>query len=864
MMRHFARYRLNQFFVFTLIGLFLSGLISFSNLVPTQAAPTSARQLNEQGFQLLYQGDADEALSIWQKSTQLYKQVNDRDGVVGSTLNQTIAMQALGLNPRACQTIVETMQLPDWLCFSYPQTAPLNSTEVLQQAFIKVPRTSTTSIGLRLLGGVLRSLGKLPESQLILDQADHVATLAVSAKQHAVKDSSEQARIALSKGATFTLLSDQIRNNFLRTDDPSLQELYINKLNQAIEKTAVNYQNAIQLSKSPEAPIAIQATINSFSFVVDLGYWLENNAAEWARPRLNTQLSRIEAGITPQIQQLLQVNQFQFPSTVETISSQLKLAQALLKSKRVNRFARFWQESSMVQAQVESLIDQALTQSRKTNNLRFQSYAIGTRAMALEAMQKPKALVQSTYQQALSLAQAIKAPDVAYQWQQALARLYQDQNRSAAAQAYRSAIDSISQVRDNLLAVNPDVQFSFKEKVEPVYRDYIQLLSAQPQPNLREIVKINESLQLAELENYLGCGRLANTIPLEQLVAGPNHPTVVHIISLTNQTKTIIQTKPSTFYEYSSATPAIKLAADNLLTNLQSPSLLRTSVSADLLPYARSLYDQLIKPAKDQGILPKSGTLVFVLDSLLQNIPMGLLHDGNQFLIENYSISLAIGSQVQKPEPLSPNHLEALVAGLSKQSPSFQDPRAPQGLSPLPEVEFEVKSIRRSLSNSVELLNEQFTAERLQSEIESTFYPVVHITTHGQFSSDPSRTLLLAWDHLIDAPQLNRLLRSSTRTRQSAINLLVLSACQTAKGDPRSALGIAGIAAQAGARSTVATLWLVDADSTGVLMNQFYEGLKNNLPKAEALRQAQITLLTSDAFNHPYYWAGFVLVGNSA
>jgi CHAT domain-containing protein len=92
--------------------------------------------------------------------------------------------------------------------------------------------------------------------------------------------------------------------------------------------------------------------------------------------------------------------------------------------------------------------------------------------------------------------------------------------------------------------------------------------------------------------------------------------------------------------------------------------------------------------------------------------------------------------------------------------------------------------------------------------------------------------------------------------------LLVLSACQTAKGDKRSALGIAGVAVQAGARSTLASLWLVEAKSTAQLMGEFYQGLSHGMSKAEALRQAQLNLLSQPKFQHPYFWSPFVLVGS--
>ncbi|NJL09840.1 MAG: CHAT domain-containing protein [Calothrix sp. SM1_7_51] len=89
-----------------------------------------------------------------------------------------------------------------------------------------------------------------------------------------------------------------------------------------------------------------------------------------------------------------------------------------------------------------------------------------------------------------------------------------------------------------------------------------------------------------------------------------------------------------------------------------------------------------------------------------------------------------------------------------------------------------------------------------------------------------------------------------------------MSACQTAAGDNRAALGLAGVAIQSGARSTLATLWSVSDESTRELMSIFYDNLVNkNMSKAEALRQAQLTIVNSSKF-HPYYWAPFIMVGN--
>lgn len=101
------------------------------------------------------------------------------------------------------------------------------------------------------------------------------------------------------------------------------------------------------------------------------------------------------------------------------------------------------------------------------------------------------------------------------------------------------------------------------------------------------------------------------------------------------------------------------------------------------------------------------------------------------------------------------------------------------------------------------------------------------------------------------------------RQNRRPIEILILSACQTAAGDKRAALGLAGVAVRSGARSTIATLWSVQDNSTAELITHFYAALKQpGITRAEALRQAQLSLLRSLDYQHPYYWAPFVLVGN--
>ena len=143
-----------------------------------------------------------------------------------------------------------------------------------------------------------------------------------------------------------------------------------------------------------------------------------------------------------------------------------------------------------------------------------------------------------------------------------------------------------------------------------------------------------------------------------------------------------------------------------------------------------------------------------------------------------------------------------------------------------------------------------------------TPFRVVHLATHGQFSSNAEDTFVLTWDEKINIDELNRLIRGDSKQLRP-VDLLVLSACETATGDRNSALGLAGIAVRGGARSTIASLWAVSDEATVELMTYFYQQLaQSKATKAEALRQAQLAILNNKKFSHPFYWSAFILIGN--
>ena len=276
-------------------------------------------------------------------------------------------------------------------------------------------------------------------------------------------------------------------------------------------------------------------------------------------------------------------------------------------------------------------------------------------------------------------------------------------------------------------------------------------------------------------------------------------------------------------------------------------------IGADTHSQFQKMYELLLRQTETSLQNSNIDTLVFVLDGSLRNVSMSALYDGKQYLVEKYSIAVSPGLQLFELKPMAPGQLKALVAGLSEARLNFPK---------LDYVESELKQIQSEVPSKV-LLNREFTSSAFRTQINSQPSPIVHLATHGQFSSNPDQTFILAYDQPIKVNAINKLLRSRDEKRTDVIELLVLSACQTATGDKRAALGLAGVAVRAGARSTLASLWNLNDASTALLMSHFYQQLaKPGVSKAEALRRAQLALLRQEDYEVPYFWAPYVLIGN--
>jgi CHAT domain-containing protein len=623
----------------------------------------------------------------------------------------------------------------------------------------------------------------------------------------------------------------------------SMANLNHAKYRQALSAIDISVESVPNLDALDRAKSTARQTIDEYLAIINADpartqpslNWL----TLWGELKGDSELSQLQLQNLPTAKTLISRLNTQLESlpVAQKTEIRLKLADSLLK---VLPLDRSFHSIALDNANL------GLSESQKDNDLRSVSKAYGI-VGKVNQHQGQSDIALDAFKRASSAAESIRAYDLLYQWQWETAKLYAAQgDREQAIKLYQQSIDCIEKVRDEMLSLKTDVQYSFRDSIEPVYREYIALLFRSAQPDLRKIVAVNEQLQIAELENYLRCGGL-NLGSLLNLSPAQSPDASIYFVRLPNQYGILVRNKDGGLNHQIVDRKPVDALLSRVKTYFQGDRIAQVSQSSQFRETFASLYQQLIAPIA--GSLPPSGHLTLSVDTDLQAIPWSLLFDGQNYLIEKYSLSLTPGANIQDPQPLA-KRTSALVAGASNfpNSPSF---------SPLPAVESEINAISQELKAKT-LINEQFQKDKLIRIAGSA--SILHLASHAQVSSDPQNTYVLGWNGKITLSQLEQLIKSR---QNNPLELLILSACRTAAGDRRATLGIAGTAYQAGARSIVASLWVVNDESQAILMSEFYNHLINKgQSKGEALRQAQLKLLRSDRYSSPYYWANMVLLGS--
>ena len=885
-----------------LVGIGMTAAIA----LPVRSQQNKAVQpakLTQLGKEYYEAGQLGRAIETWQTAAVGYAAAENTEGMRESYLNTATAQQALGLYDRSCDSLLSAFELTDKTnCIQIVEEA--QAIEVQLEGI--VPKTKEAEAKL------------LPAAEAIATQSDNrdkvigllrfgdylqksgyprVASKAlevglVSSKN--LNDPNQETAVLLSLGNAERAIAEEVQNQF--SSQTVVLDVIANSGGTA-ESALAPYQPALSYYQqaaevAPDKLDGLKAELNQLSLLLDIQDFWQNaivklnqnfNLLEISDPDFQKQIKDGANRLDRELEQKLQPRITQQIAQIQPKVENLPASRAGIYG-RIN-FARSLIRHERIEPQTAQILATAIEQAKETNNPTAEAEAMGYLGSLYEQQQQyPEA--QRLTESALQLAPTAQYPEIAYRWNAQLGRIMAAEGqREPALTAYETSFNTIRALRSDL-ATTP---------VEPIFREYISLL-LEEEPSTPQLVQardVLESLQVVALDNFFRdpCSPVA-----EQPVAIDDvdlQAAVIYPILLKDRLEVILTLPGQPFRHYTTQN-LTQEKVDNTIEQLRRRSLTnpkfaeairsargteaaqteieqiqisqQESLKKDILPLASEIYSWLIEPV--EADLQASGvkTLVFVLDGSLRNIPMSLLYDRKEqkYLIQkDYNVALSSGLQLTAPKALNRQPIKVLAAGVTRDFPDYRFP-------PIPKVEDELNTIKQIFGSSEILLNQDFTQASLQQKLQESDFPVIHLATHGQFGSTSDQTFILSGaeegNPLINVNQFDNLLRTGSLRRSQPIELLVLSACNTAQGDEEAILGLAGVAVRAGARSTIATLWGANDEATANLMGKFYNNLAadTQISKARALRQAQLELLAEEdsQYRHPYYWAPFVLIGN--
>ncbi len=495
--------------------------------------------------------------------------------------------------------------------------------------------------------------------------------------------------------------------------------------------------------------------------------------------------------------------------------------------------------------------------ARRLDDHRSISYALGYAGQLYEREQRYEEALQLT-RSAIFSAQKVYAPESLYKWQWQAGRILKQLNNiEDAVSAYRRTIFALQSIRYEMDNCHDIQQASFRKIAGSICFEMVDLMLQlsktvkDPKKNgdlLIEARDVIELLRVYELRNYFkdDCVDIGGfeTINLDTI---SKTAVVIYPVLLEERTELLVSL-PSGLKQFT-----IPVGLETMTREIrQFRKKLEKRTTWEFLPHARKLYNYLIRPVEPDLFLIKADTLIFVPSGPLRTVPMAALQDGKKFLIHKYATAITPGLNLIDPSPINRKDLKILALGITQAS---------QGFPPLPEVASELENISRLFSSKL-LLNQDFLISNMEKELKKEEFNIVHIASHGQFQGDVNRTFVLAFDEKLTMDTLDKY-AGFLQFRKKPLDLLALSACESAAGDDLAALGMAGVAVKAGARSALASLWFINDMATSLLIKQFYLQIKNpSVSRARALQQAQLSLVDDPRFGHPGYWSPFLLINS--
>ncbi|NMG10212.1 CHAT domain-containing protein [Brasilonema sp. UFV-L1] len=901
-----------------------------TQLICSRTPTLTPEQLSVQGRVSYEKGDFDAAVDCWQKAADAFHQNGNETETIHNQINKAQAEQALGFLPRACNTLVKIYDQQDCTKLLQDEQKRNQFRERLQQ-----PENSPAKItGLRSLGNILRRLGEL-------NLSDEVLLVSLQKAQP-----QEQPAIWLDIGNTRRALSNKEQDLYNRSQE---RENFICGVVYSYAATNA-YQNAVSevgsISDS-ESAINLQAQLNQLNFLLDLRDWsnkinkpiIGEKGESKGKNNLFNQLFRESNYTKIKVQACwnkLSHAATKNPSTVEVrnwLKQYLSNQNPLIQQQQINNlrqqieklqgthttlytklnFAqtliRLNKNLQGIEQTIEAFLNTTIKQANEQRDLRAESYALGYLGKLYEETQQWE-LAKTKTQRALLLAESIPSPEILYQWQWQLGRIYKPKSRNQgqakaksvqnnlkdledARIAYAGAFETLEALRRELATGSLDAQLSFLEEVEDIYREYVDLLLWEPKAEQVYVSQAREviaSLQAVELENFLrqACPEY-NVEQIDKIIDEKSKESTAFIypIVLDDRIETIVKLpKDKKLRHFSKPINENKDEFDKLVIQLQL-DLEEEYTFVDTRTRAKKLYQLLVEEVdKDIEKYNKSSkikidTLVFALDTKLRNIPLAaLVYDDNSdkpgYLIDKYAIALAPRLDIRSPQLIQGRKLKVLAAGVTKaEITGSQTAELTVSQTQIPQTQFPllrfvkdeldaIKEVGLSSVSVSQLIDQEFKVEQFKDKINSSVFEVLHLATHGEFSSSPEKTFILAYDKPIKVTELDNVFRTQAQNQPEAIELLVLSACETAAGDQRATLGISGVGVQAGARSAIASLWTLDDEISVEFTRELYKQLTNpkKLTKAQVLQEAQKALKASPGREHPRYWAPYILLGN--
>lgn len=586
-----------------------------------------------------------------------------------------------------------------------------------------------------------------------------------------------------------------------------------------------------------------------------------------ARLSYREALARVQDAADPLLKAKILVNAARNEQTLADANQTATLAQqaaAILETLPASHERSFllltlgmlWETSDTERAY--QVLEQARNNAEALQDHRSASYAYGYLARLYQQAGRYQEALTLNHK-AVFLAQQSDAPDILYLWHWQAGTIHQAEgNTDAAIAAYRRTLADLEPIRSDLLSGYRGQGSAFRDVLGPLFVNLADLLlrraatqaQTAAQPDLREARAALEQLKSAELQDYFldQCVTRAQGQSTGLDILDPG-TAVLYPILLPDRLELLLSLSDG-IRQFTVPVTGDTVAAEARIFR----SLLEKRTTREYLPHGETLYGWLLQPLENTLTQADVQTLVIVPDGPLRTFPFGGLYDGERYLAEKYALATTPGLTLTDAKPLSQQQPRVLLSGLTE---------SVQGFPALPAVGYELDEIQSIFGqdNGALLKDQSFSLQNLERELTKRPYNVVHIASHGQFESDIRKSFLLTYNEKLNMDRLEEYMQLR-RFSDQPVELLTLSACQTAAGDDRAALGLAGIAIKAGARSALGTLWFVNDEASSLLVADFYRHLQRGNTKAAALQEAQARLLDDKRYKHPGYWSPFLLIGN--